>query len=203
MFEGQTYAQQNVPKGTPQKVSRKGRGDQLPDNGSQNGRDNGPGQTGIEKGLQGTGHAKDGFFFGIVQVDIHGGQSRNDKKVIALVQYLAGVGRHGGGIAFGGGQFCHGEKGNLHALQHADNVHAQKEQNNGNAVGDSRPGRRLSVEECGNGHGQTSHEDPEAHNDASPKEESLEPRPWGFLGGNGGFVGNERKDVLHQVDAMQ
>ena len=215
-LEKEAETEQNVRDRSGQKGHGKGRRHQLPRNGGDNGGNERTEQARVEEGLDTVRDAKDVL---LVVVQLDGGDARHDKKAhgdahlsahhetgqvagVALEEHVA---RFLGPRVEGAFLFGHagdGKKGNLHALEHADNGHEDKKEDHRGGGWDTVPHGGLSVKEGRQGDGKGKGENGQGHEDAAPEKQFAEGRA-GFLFGLERLARGPGKKHLHEIAAVQ
>jgi len=165
--------------------NREASGNQLPGNGSKDGGGDGSHESQVEEQLDTVRDTED---VGLVtNINVDGGDTGNNeeakgdshlttahesRKILSTVleKALASLEGNGGGSTFRLGDLGDSKESNLHTLEKTNTAHEDKEEDEGDSVGDSIPGRGLSTVEGFNGDSKGKSKNSHGEKDTSPEE---------------------------------
>mmetsp|Transcript_15562 Transcript_15562/g.35631 ORF Transcript_15562/g.35631 Transcript_15562/m.35631 type:complete len:538 (+) Transcript_15562:176-1789(+) len=215
-FKEEANAKQSIGDGVAQEGKREGTSHQLPGNGGNNGGDQGSKKTSFKELLGTIANSKD---IGFIIFNINSGHTGNDKearnnaqltsnhesrKTTSTVSKEEVTGPSGPrvGITFGFSDLGHSKEGNLHTLQHTNNRHQTKEEDDGNSRWNTFPHGGLAIK-------QGRQSDSEGKDKEGNREENLSPVAkvaksiTGRLVGFDRLAGHHGDNHLDQVGSMQ
>mmetsp|Transcript_15560 Transcript_15560/g.35617 ORF Transcript_15560/g.35617 Transcript_15560/m.35617 type:complete len:563 (+) Transcript_15560:176-1864(+) len=215
-FKEEANAKQSIGDGVAQEGKREGTSHQLPGNGGNNGGDQGSKKTSFEELLGTITNSKNIVF---IIFNVNSGDTGNDKearnnaqltsnhesrKTTSTVSKEEVTGPSGPrvGITFGFSDLGHSKEGNLHTLQHTNNRHQTKEEDDGNSRWNTFPHGGLAIK-------QGRQSDSEGKDKEGNREENLSPVAkvaksiTGRLVGFDRLAGHHGDNHLDQVGSMQ
>ena len=199
-FQEEAEPQKDVRQGVRKDGDGKGRRNELPGDGTEDGGNEGAHEAGIEEILDGIRYAKDVLAGTGLHVEC--GDTGNDEETqsdtelaadheggkvasLALEEEVAGLLGEVVIALLVLGHLGNGEEGNLHGLEESDDGHEEEEQDDAGPVGDALPHGGLALKESLESYGECKSEQSQRHGATKPEENVLGGITRGLIGFNG------------------
>ena len=198
-FQEEAEPQKDVRQGVRKDGDGKGRRNELPGDGTEDGGNEGAHEAGIEEILDGIRYAKDVLAGTGLHVECsdtgNDEETQSDTELaadheggkvasLALEEEVAGLLGEVVVALLVLGHLGNGEEGNLHGLEESDDGHEEEEQDDAGPVGDALPHGGLALKESLESYGQGKSKQSQGHGATEPEENVLGHVTRGFVGFN-------------------
>mmetsp|Transcript_25226 Transcript_25226/g.56393 ORF Transcript_25226/g.56393 Transcript_25226/m.56393 type:complete len:289 (+) Transcript_25226:511-1377(+) len=197
-FKEESGLEENINNRVAQESNGEAGSNQLPGDGPKDGGGDGSHESQVEQVfLDAVRDIEDVVFFPDINVD--GGDTGNDeeakgdshlttahesRKILSTIaeQAVAGLQGHVGASTFRLGELGNSEESNLHTLKKTNATHEHNEEDEGDGLVESLPGRGLSAVKGFNGHSKSKREDTNREKNSSPEEGEGSSSFWRLIG---------------------